>query len=950
MRNLKKLLAVIVTVCLLATFAIPAFADEADSKICADLGMILGSGGGVTAEYLASQPTRLQGAIMFLRLKALEDEAKAFIVTGENFSDLDGLNETNKAILGYLKANPQLGFAGIGDNKFAPLQLMTAKEYYKVLLVALGYEEGTDFTWANVLQFAASKGLVKLLDNDNFTVSDLCTATVEALKATVKGGTDTLISVLVENGIIAADKAKASGLYSGVPKALEIVSATADNWKAAKFVFSKELDADTIKTDNFTGVDLKTVKLLDDGKTVVVVLKDAVTEQSTKKDITVKNVKAKDGATIAETKKSVEFVDTTIPVIGGAVAKNAKAIIITASEPLNAEHEYYTFEKIKIDDVEVAVESSTVDYKTNNLTLNLVSALDKGSHTIEIGGLKDYAGYTAATVTNNIDVPEDTTAPEIVSAKMNSTTEIEVTFNEDIEVAGTFKVNGESADATQKADDRTKFTLTKFGDPLDIGATVEVKVRYKDQEDVVGNKVESWKTFTFKVEDDTTLPTVTATVGDKNEIKLTFSKNMDKTKGTVRFYDKDDKQIGSDIALDSADVTWDGLTVAKIANDAGGAGLDDTDEKEIKIKISDCKDATVRANGLPETTITLKVKDTKQPTVVAKYNFKVDDDDDKETITLYFSEAMDEATLKNLSNYVITSPAGAVYANGKALAEIDGVSIKEVSSDKKSVTIKGKKIGEAAADGLAFRVYAIKDLAGNMMVTNNSVAALTAADVFALDDAAVATAENKIKLTFTMDVKSVSTSAFVVRDADDNDKVIASVASVAIDSDNAKKVTLTLSKKIGVTDTDDDNDIELWINNKSGVKDVFGRELVDSNGVYGQLADEIKPYAEADKTNDADEIKITFKEKVDIEEEFKYELVIKKGSDLLVFGTDYTIEELGDPVDWNQLAGLTEIIIKGAGITGGTEYKVSIISRGAVEDADGNALAEMAETKVTPKR
>ena len=70
-----------------------------------------------------------------------------------------------------------------------------------------------------------------------------------------------------------------------------------------------------------------------------------------------------------------------------------------------------------------------MDYKTNNLTLNLISILEKGSHTIEIGGLKDFAGYVAATVTNNIDVPEDNTAPDSGSAKMNSTTEIEVTFN-----------------------------------------------------------------------------------------------------------------------------------------------------------------------------------------------------------------------------------------------------------------------------------------------------------------------------------------------------------------------------------------------------------------------------------------------------------------------------------------------------------------------------------------
>jgi hypothetical protein len=725
-----------------------------------------------------------------------------------------------------------------------------------------------------------------------------------------------------------------------VPRALEVVSATADNWKAAKFVFSKELDKDTVKKENFTGPALKTVVLLDDNKTVVVVLDNAVTEQSKSVDITVKNVKAKDGATIAETKKSVVFVDNTIPAIRGASVKNAKAIVIAASEPLNAEYEYYTFEKIKIDGVEVAVESSTTDYKTNNLTLNLISALEKGSHKIEIGGLKDFAGYVAPTVTYDIDVPEDTTPPEIVSGKVNSTSEIEVTFNEDIAVTGSFKVNGENADATQDANNRAKFKLTNFVKKLDIGATVEIVIKYKDQEDVVGNKVESEKTFIFKVEDDTTLPTVSVTVGDNNELKLTFSKNMDKETGTVKIYDKDDKQIGNDISL-ATDATWDGLTVAKIAPDTQNIDLDDTDEKEIKIKISDCKDATVRANALPETTITVKVKDTKEPNAISKFKYFDASDPKDDTITFYFTEAMDEATLKNLSNYVITTGSGTTYTTGKALAAISGVSVKEIASDKKSITIKAEDIGSVGAS-LVFRVYAIKDVAGNMMVTNDSVGALNdATDTFAIDTI-TAKEENKVIVEFTQEVKSVALGAFSI--TDDSDDKIASVASRTIDSDNPKKVTLMLSKKIGTTDT---ANIYLYLNSQSGVKDVFGRDLSDSVGRIDVLADEIKPYAKLEKATDA--IKIVFSEAVNIDPDFEHELIIRKGNDLLVYGIDYEVE--GGLVG---RTGVTDIkIISKTGTTaikGGTEYRVSIVSKGAVVDGKGNKLAELAETKITPNK
>jgi len=42
MKNLKKLLAVVVTVALMATFMVPAFAATSDQDIAKDLGMLKG--------------------------------------------------------------------------------------------------------------------------------------------------------------------------------------------------------------------------------------------------------------------------------------------------------------------------------------------------------------------------------------------------------------------------------------------------------------------------------------------------------------------------------------------------------------------------------------------------------------------------------------------------------------------------------------------------------------------------------------------------------------------------------------------------------------------------------------------------------------------------------------------------------------------------------------------
>jgi len=96
MKNLKKLLAVVLAVAMLATFVVPVFADDVtDAEKCEILGMLEGTGEGVTAEYLVSTPQRYQAAIMYLRLKGLEDIALAY--PGE-----DGYGEHPMEILRFL--------------------------------------------------------------------------------------------------------------------------------------------------------------------------------------------------------------------------------------------------------------------------------------------------------------------------------------------------------------------------------------------------------------------------------------------------------------------------------------------------------------------------------------------------------------------------------------------------------------------------------------------------------------------------------------------------------------------------------------------------------------------------------------------------------------------------------------------------------------------------------
>lgn len=191
-------------------------APATDAQICQDLGLIKGMGDGNWDRYLATKPTKMQAAIILLRLKGLEETAESF-KRPDNFADAHSVkNLYQQNILAYLKAHPSLGFQGDGTY-FKPNDKVTAQQYYKVLLAALGYKQNTDFEWKDTLTFAADKGLKKVSSVKDLTINDLCTATVEALSAKVKGSDETLVAQLVDRGVINKKSSQGVGLMPQDP-------------------------------------------------------------------------------------------------------------------------------------------------------------------------------------------------------------------------------------------------------------------------------------------------------------------------------------------------------------------------------------------------------------------------------------------------------------------------------------------------------------------------------------------------------------------------------------------------------------------------------------------------------------------------------------------------------------------------------------------------------------
>jgi plastocyanin len=174
-----------------------------DAATAAELGLLLGDGNGVDDAYLAKKATRLQAAIISLRLQGELSAAEAHNGT-DTFSDADQVGKTNQRILAYLKAHPELGWSGIGDGTFKPLDPISAQQFYKVMLEALGYKSGTDFAYDDTVSFAAAKGLTGIAGQAVLTNGHIATALVEALAAeTTAGGS--FFAALQARGAIAAD-------------------------------------------------------------------------------------------------------------------------------------------------------------------------------------------------------------------------------------------------------------------------------------------------------------------------------------------------------------------------------------------------------------------------------------------------------------------------------------------------------------------------------------------------------------------------------------------------------------------------------------------------------------------------------------------------------------------------------------------------------------------------
>ena len=806
MRNLKKLLAVVVAICVLATMTIPAFAAETktDAQIVEALGVLKGDGAGVTDTYLAKGTNRMQAAQLYLRLIGLEDEALAELST-DNFDDADLVYAGGQRILAYLKANPDLGWNGVGGNKFEPTGAASAQMIYKVMLEAMGYKQGVDFEWADVLTFAADKGLSKIADVTNLTNNDMATALVEALNAKVKDSDTTLAAKLVADGVIDEAAAIEAGLIAAVPEELVVVSVTANNLKQLVVTFNQEIkeagDEDNyeLDTDGTAAIDGDSdFALQDDKKTVVITMTTAASENQDTVDLTVKDIVTPGGTKMAEqTIEDIELFDNTIPKALSAAVIGNDTIKVTFSEPIDPAS--VSGDDITVDGGDyIVVDDEDYPALVNNdteINFKLYSVLDEGELTVEVGsGIEDYAGYSAAKKTFTLKVVKDEDAPVVVGLKDAKPGEITLIFSEDIEfvddpvdLADFYHTNTNNAvsGAPTISGKELKLTFAE-GYELPLG-TAYIYVEKEAIQDMWDNK-NAKIAFKVEVETDVTKPTldkVEQVDDQEDEIKLTFSEALEADSAedvdNYTLLDKDGKKLDKiSGAVLSADDGVDKIVTITFDDELSG---------DYSIVVEKVKD--LAGNAIEKVTKSFTIKDKDAPDFPTTSGAAV----------LYNPGAKDQMLKINYGEAMAVTGAYSVLdlekyqLDGTDLADVDGVTIKAVN-DNKAVEIKiphEDKGGQDFEVGDILIIARVANAAGNKTISLVSPAiTVVGAGTVAVDKAEL-TDKTTIAVTITQRLTTFKAQDFTIMDG--ASEVAYSRVKHTVNSDGNSVVTFTVAER-----------------------------------------------------------------------------------------------------------------------------------------------------------
>jgi len=855
MSNLKKLLAVIMTVAMLASIMVPALAADYDddAQKLYDLGLFKGESGSSYVPNLEGTLIRETGLALMIRAMGLEDEVLAMSDAEVNEQlakvvDAGDIADWARPYVAYaVKNGLTKGIdASVAPNiKFGAKLDLSGREFIGFMLYAMGY---TNVGWDDFLDKAAEIGMLSASEAVKFGTMNPINRdnAVGILAKSMRGITAsgiTLAQALVEAGVVSEEDMVEAGYMDPLPTPTpEVITAEAyaDNLIQLYVEFSAEVDKDSAEdVDNYSikDVDIASAALQDDGATVVLTFEyDSARKQQDVVDLTIDGVKAADGTAIGEiTIEDIEFVDTTIPTALKAEVIGKDTLKVTFSEPMKGSKDGSDYVLNKKDFVVNGGKSYVRFVKLqNNYTEALVemySDLKEGALTLQVkSGSEDFAGFGVIGKTFNLEVVPDEEAPEVIGYEKASRSEVTLIWNEDI------KLNCKEADIDEY------FYHTNSKNPVKPFAQEGVKID--------GNKL------TMKFDDDYKLPNGTAYVYVMKEAVKDYWDNENTQQMIIIEVVPDEEPP----AVDKIEVKDEHIIEITFTEDLD----DDADDKDnftiLDSKGNEVKNIikTVRLDG-KKITITFKkdlsgdysivienVKD-KAGNKMAKttVDFTVGDktapEHSKFEATLYNAGAKDQMlkisfgdTMATDGKYSVTDVEKYVILDADEttelvkLEDIDDVEI-DISDDGKSVEIyvpSEDDVDDPAEDdyfnlaaGQYVKIARVADAAGNKMTVMTVNVEIEASETIDIKKAE-AVARDVIEITFEDNVTAFEAEDIWIQVGKtaggdpiflDQDDDIAGVTTKLNDDGNTVAI-FTLDREILAYNVEDTgNEVYIWV-------------------------------------------------------------------------------------------------------------------------------------------
>lgn len=901
MRNLKKILAAITVIAMLASMmVVPALAEgfkyEEEATILNELKLMEGMG-------LGDSVNRLQGLIFAIKAAGLKDEVDAMTdeeaaaILAEKVVDADevpawGVKWTAYAV--------EKGFtSGVDASvapkvKFAPLQEVSATSFLVwIMNIGMGYKYGTDVVVAeavnaNVISLSQAMeiGAKAAIIRD-----DAAGILYGACKNGVNADGKTFIQSLIDAGVVTEEAAIAAGLVEAKPEVLEVVGVSATNLKQLVVEFNMPIkkagdegnyiieteDADAT-IDEESGFDLS-----DDKQTVVVTLTNKAAQQEVI-DLTIKGIESESGLKLEETTiEGIELFDNTIPKAVSAEVVGKYTIKVTFSEPIMVPYLYEEIDPGEDDeDIDDFFSIDGGDYlikkieKLGNdteLNVTLYSALEEGTVEIEAKpAIKDYAGFGIPKKTFVLDVVEDEDGPVVVGYKDAKPNKVTLIFDEDVELLAEEDSEGFWPDfyhtnENNVADDvkveGKEVTLTFTTDSLPEGRAY-IYIKKDALQDLWENK-NAKISYVVEVELDEEPPVIDKVEQDKEDsLKLTFNEELDRDSAedidNYTILDKDGKEV-KDI-ISSAVKTGDKEVTITFNDNLSG---------EYTIVVQKVEDTS--GNAMAKTTMSFTMKDTTPP-VLDKFTAKLYNagNEKKQMIKVSFGEAMAVSgsySVVDLDKYVINiiNKTDDAVEDTINLGDWKNASIKAVDGNK-AVEIKlpcddddalddGKQFAlDPNAKTLKLVIARVADAAGNKMdaltkevnIDKQGFVDVKSVELTAKDTVVITMTDKLTKFKTTDFFERTSSTTFdsVLLKGDSEDVEITRIRHT-INDDGQSVITLTLAENEKTTYLANTKE-----NGNLTASDMKFKPLLNSDGktdsanAYGETIDPTPVYV-ADK-------------------------------------------------------------------------------------------------------